>query len=281
MDRVNSKIQLIVVLLLAMGNIAVAQQILVLNGGTQLHGRYDGGNADTILFIDEHGNRHKFNISEVQSLIFNPEPAPPPPTASAPAPYAPYPNAATYPERGYADTDVEPAAGWTRSAMLPAGTEIVVRTVDPIDVRQPEPHRHFLATVERDVMDANGNVVIPRGSPAHLIVHSVGGGDIAIDLRSVSVNGRRYILNSEDITNASIKPGLGANRRTGAFVGAGALLGTVLGAVAGGGKGAAVGALAGGAAGAGGEVLTRGHALHIPPETILRFRLDHPVYLYD
>jgi hypothetical protein len=64
-------------------------------------------------------------------------------------------------------------------------------------------------------------------------------------------------------------------------VGGGALLGTVLGAIAGGGKGAAIGALAGGAAGAGGEVLTRGEALHIPSEIILRFRLDYPVYLYD
>jgi hypothetical protein len=131
------------------------------------------------------------------------------------------------------------------------------------------------------VLDPNGNVVIPKGSPAHLIVHSVGGDEIAIDLRSVSVNGRRYILNSEDITNTRVRQGLGANKRTGVFVGGGALLGTVIGALAGDGKGAAIGALAGGAAGAGGQVLTRGHALHIPSETILTFRLDHPVYLYD
>ena len=55
----------------------------------------------------------------------------------------------------------------------------------------------------------------------------------------------------------------------------------MLGAIAGGGKGAAIGALAGGAAGAGAQVLTRGPALEIPPETILRFRLDRPVYLYE
>ena len=83
------------------------------------------------------------------------------------------------------------------------------------------------------------------------------------------------------MTNASVRQGLGANKRTGKFVGGGALLGTVLGAIAGGSRGAAIGALAGGAAGAGGEVLTRGRALHIPPETILRFRLDYPVYLYE
>jgi hypothetical protein len=39
--------------------------------------------------------------------------------------------------------------------------------------------------------------------------------------------------------------------------------------------------VAGTAAGAGTEVLTRGHALHIPSETILRFQLQQPVYLYE
>jgi hypothetical protein len=148
-------------------------------------------------------------------------------------------------------------------------------------VRRPDPRQHFLASVEQDVLDADGRVVIPRGSPTHLIVHQVGGGDIALDLRSVSVNGRRLILNSEDITNTRVREGLGANKRTGAFVGGTALLGTVIGAIAGGGKGAAIGAVAGAGAGAGAQVLTRGPALHIPPETILRFRLDHPVYLYE
>jgi outer membrane lipoprotein SlyB len=97
----------------------------------------------------------------------------------------------------------------------------------------------------------------------------------------VNVNGIRYILNSEDITNVRVRDGLGANKRTGTFVAGGALLGSVLGAVAGGGKGAAIGAVAGSAAGAGTQVLTRGPALHIPSETILRFRLDQPVYLYQ
>ena len=236
-----SKIQHIALVLLVGSNIAFAQQILILNGGTQIHGRYDGGKADTISFIDEHGNRHKFNISEIQSLIFNP--APPPPSAFGSN--GPNTSVPTYRERGYADTDVAPSAGWTRSATLPPGTEIVVRTIDPIYVRQPDPDRHFLATVDRDVLDSNGNVAIPRGSPAHLIAHRVGNGEVAIDLRSVSVNGRRYLLNSENITNAKLKQGLGTNKRTGAFVGGGALLGTVLGAVAGGGKGAAIGAFAG------------------------------------
>jgi hypothetical protein len=124
-------------------------------------------------------------------------------------------------------------------------------------------------------------VVIPRGASAHLVVNRAGDGRVAIDLRSVNVNGRRYVLDAADLTNARGHEGLGANSRTGKFVGGGALIGGILGAVAGGGEGAAIGAVAGGAAGAGAEVATSGPRVHIPSETVLRFRLDHPVYLYE
>lgn len=279
----------LVLLLLTTAAVARPQQVLTLTTGTRLEGRYDGGKADTVYFIDEHGNRHKFSIYEIQSLTFNP-PVPPVTSSYAPPPPPPEPPASSYASQalpasyvgpGYSDSDTAPTAGWARYAVIPAGTEIVVRTIDPIDVRQPNPRRQFLGSVDRDVLDASGNVVIPRGSMAHLIVHDVGGGDVAVDLRSVYANGRRLILNSEVLTNVHTREGLGANKRTGAFLGGGALLGTVLGAIAGGGRGAAIGAVAGGAAGAGTEVLTRGPALHIPPETVLRFRIDQPVYLYD
>ena len=146
------------------------------------------------------------------------------------------------------DSDIEPATGWNRASTIPAGTEMLVRTIDHIDGRRPDPRQHFLASVERDVLDSNGRVAIPRGALAHLIAHDVGNGEIAIDLRSVNVNGHRYILNSANITGVHVRDGLGANKRTGKFVEGGALLGTVLGAIAGGGRGAAIGAVAGGAA---------------------------------
>lgn len=260
--------------LMIAGAIALAQQVLILNSGAQIQGRYDGGNANSISFIDAHGDKHKFDIAEVQSLIVD---GPAPTAYMGSVPTVPV----SYPEPGYPDADLEPQRGWSRSAMIPVGAQLVVRTIDRIEVRKPDPHQHFLASVGRDVIDTNGVVIIPRGSMAHLIAHEVGGGDIAIDLRSVNVSGRRYIINAEDITNTRVRDGLGANKRTAKFVGGAALLGTVLGAIAGGGRGAAIGALAGGAAGAGTQVLTRGHELHIPSETILTFRLDRPVYLYQ
>jgi hypothetical protein len=278
------KISRAAVLLMMAGSLAFSQQVLLLTTGTQLQGRYDGGDANTIKFIDQQGGKHKFNISLIQSLVFSgPLPTSTPPPATVQTEYSSYsPSAApTLVERGYVDSDVEPKAGWSRTSSIPPSTEITIRTIDPIDVRRPDPRQHLLASIDRDVLDSDGRVAIPRGAAAHLIAHDVGNGDIAIDLRSVSVNGRRYILNSSNITGVHTRDGLGANKRTGAFVGGGALLGTVLGAIAGGGRGAAIGALAGGAAGAGTQVLTRGPKLQIPSETVLSFRLDQPVYLYQ
>jgi hypothetical protein len=63
--------------------------------------------------------------------------------------------------------------------MVPAGVEIEVRTIDPIEAREPEPHRMFLASIDRDARDASGRAVIPKGAPAHLIVRDVSGGKIA------------------------------------------------------------------------------------------------------
>lgn len=272
-----SKTSYLAAILLLGGNLGIAQQTLVMNGGQIFHGRYDGGSADTVFFIDEHGNRHRFNISEIQNLMFNGAPPGQVPTADRFAPGTNPP----MPPGEYADMDAPPPNGWDRTATLPPGTEIVVRTIDRIDSSAADPARRFLASIERDVVDSNGNVVIPRGARAHLIVNPAGGGQVAIDLRSVNVNGRRYVLNANDLTNARGREGLGANERTGKFVGGGALIGGILGAVAGGGKGAAIGAVAGGAAGAGAEVATSGPRVHVPSETVLRFRLDHPVYLYQ
>lgn len=177
----------------------------------------------------------------------------------------------------------------TRAAVgssVSAGTEIQVRTDQAIDVKDNgRAGETYSGSVAHDVLDQNGAVAIPRDSRAQLRVvalnKSGGSNDLTLDLDSVTVNGQIYRLQTESTTAASStrRGGLGANKRTGEFVGGGALAGTLLGALAGGGKGAAIGALAGGAAGAGAQVLTRGKALNVPAETVLRFRLDNPVTL--
>jgi hypothetical protein len=86
-------------------------------------------------------------------------------------------------------------------------------------------------------------------------------------------------VNTEAVSQGGNRQGLGQNKRTGEFVGGGAVLGTLLGAIAGGGKGAAIGALAGGATGAGAQVLTKGDHVRVPAETVLNFRLESSVNL--
>lgn len=160
--------------------------------------------------------------------------------------------------------------------VIPSGTEVRVRTIDRIDTQVPSDRRVYNGVVADDVIGRDGRVMIPRGANAELMVTNMGDREVAVDLESVSVNGRRYMVSAEDYTRAR-REGVGKNERTAKYVGGGALLGTVLGAIAGGGKGAAIGAIAGGAAGAGTQVLTRGNAVHIPSESILTFRLDRPL----
>jgi len=88
----------------------------------------------------------------------------------------------------------------------------------------------------------------------------------------VTVDGRRYLLNTQGSAKDSSAPGgLGANKRTAKYVGGGAAVGSLLGAIFGGGKGAAIGALAGGGAGAGAQVYT-GRDKAIPAETVLSYK---------
>jgi hypothetical protein len=173
------------------------------------------------------------------------------------------------------------------ATVVPSGTEVHVRTDQDINAKNGNvtAGAQFPGTISRDVTDSNGNVVIPRGARAQLAVvnPSNDSKDMTLDLRSVEVNGRRYRLDTEGTSAAgsSKNGGLGANKRTGEYVGGGALAGTLIGALAGGGKGAAIGAVLGGAAGAGTQVLTRGKDLNVPAETELTFRLDRNVRMSE
>src|SRR6266852_4740047 len=176
------------------------------------------------------------------------------------------------------------ATTYGQSATLAAGTSIDVRTNETINVKNVSDARTFTGVVDRDVVDANGQVAIPRGSNAQLIVRKVSDNEMAVDLDSINVGNRRYTIGSDSTastTSRSEKEGLGKNKRTGEYVGGGAALGAIIGAVAGGGKGAAIGAIAGAAAGAGAQVLTRGKTVNVPAETVLTSRLNSPLQVRE
>jgi hypothetical protein len=166
---------------------------------------------------------------------------------------------------------------------LPAGAEISVRTNEAIDSGTANEGQTFDAQVTRDARDADGSVVIPRGSQAHVVIKSAskggrfrGASDLVLDLQSVIISGRSYAIDTVDISKKG-KSGVGANKRTAEYTGGGAALGAIIGAIAGGGKGAAIGAGAGAGAGALTQVLTKGSAIRVPPESVLTFKLDKPM----
>jgi hypothetical protein len=163
--------------------------------------------------------------------------------------------------------------GQTGTNVLPSGTEIKVRTDTEIPAK-PAANARYGATTSNEIRGSNGNLLIPRNSRATLVaIPSNDGKDTTLDLQSVSVNGRRYNLAVDNNGKNGSKPdGLGANARTGKYVGGGAAVGAVLGVLMGGGKGAAIGAVLGGAGGAGAQVLT-GKSKAIPAETELSYKL--------
>jgi hypothetical protein len=170
-----------------------------------------------------------------------------------------------------------PVSNAQSGGTVEVGTTIPVRTNEEINVDRSD-GRVFSGSVDQDVRDTRGAVALPRGTPVELLVRSISDNEYALDLESVTVNGRRLGVEADDsVTTAEKKEGLGTNSRTGKYVGGGAAVGAIIGAIAGGKKGAAIGAGAGAAAGAGVQVLTRGKNVTVPPESLVTFRVDQPL----
>jgi hypothetical protein len=176
-----------------------------------------------------------------------------------------------------------PAEIQTKTSVLAEGTKVPVRTEETIDSATAAEGQTYAAEITEDVLDANGDVVIPHGSNAQVVIRSAskggrfrGASDLVLDLQSISVGGQQYLVSTTDLKQSG-KQGIGANKRTAEYTGGGAALGAIIGAIAGGGKGAAIGAGAGAGGGALTQVLTKGGAIKVPAETVLTFQLDKPV----
>src|SRR5438105_13286707 len=76
--------------------------------------------------------------------------------------------------------------------LLPKGAEIKVRTDSAIPAK-PAAGASYGAHISQDATDTSGAVLIPRGSPARLVAVN-NGKDTTLDLRSVTINGRSYLI---------------------------------------------------------------------------------------
>ncbi len=268
-----------------------AHATVMLRDGTQVSGSVKDSSASEITILGDDGVSHTIPMAQVKMVDYGAAPPAAPATAasqpappSAATPAAPAGDAAPAPDPVH-DNHYHPteAAITTKTYRLPAGTHLAVRVEETIDSARAVEGQTYAAELTRDVRDGEGNVVIPRGANAKIIIRSASKGgkfrgtsDLVLDLQSVSIDGREYELSTADLAERG-RQGVGANKRTAEFAGGGAAVGAIIGAIAGGGKGAAIGGGSGAGAGALTEVLTKGAAVKIPVESVLTFQLDRPL----
>ena len=167
-----------------------------------------------------------------------------------------------------------------KPVVVPAGTNIAIRLVDPIDSEKNQTGQSFRATLDSPLADENGNVVVPAGFDVTGRLDEVksagrfaGQSDIVMSLTQLAVHGRSYSLQ----TNQYARKGSSRGKATAAKVGGGAAVGAILGGLLGGGKGAAIGATVGAGAGTGVSGATKGQQIVLPSETVLNFQLQAPL----
>jgi hypothetical protein len=163
--------------------------------------------------------------------------------------------------------------------VVPADTVIAVVLDQSISSKTGKAGDKFTATVESPV-EIDGKVAIPKGARAEGMVKDAkaagrfkGGAALALELTSITVNGKDHEIQ----TSSAAMSSKGKGKRTATMVGGGAAGGAAIGAVAGGGKGAAIGALIGAAAGTGGAGFTGNRDITLAAETPLDFKLLQPV----
>jgi hypothetical protein len=243
--------------------------IVTMRDGTRMEGAVTSSNANEITLVGDDKQSHAIPMKQVKRVDYSDAPA----TASTD-------NTADSSHESHSHP--EPSAIRTKTNLIAAGTQVSVRNEETIDSAVATEGQTYAAEVTKDVLDAAGDVVIPQGSNAQIVIRSAtkggkikGASDLVMDLQSVSVGGQRYSLSTQNLEEKG-REGVGANKRTGIFTGGGAAAGAIIGAIAGGGKGAAIGAAAGAGAGATTQILTKG-AIKVPAETVLTFQLDKPL----
>jgi len=164
---------------------------------------------------------------------------------------------------------------------VPAGTRILVRMVDSIDSSKQKKGYRFTATLEAN-LQAEDIVVAPRGTTVYGQLTDAsssgrmsGSSELVLELTDINIKGTNYPL----LTSTYEIKGKGEGGNTAKKVIGGAGLGALIGGLAGGGKGAGIGALAGAGAGTAIAASKKGEQLQIPSESLLEFRLEHPVSL--
>jgi len=242
---------------------------LKLKNGSTIIGKYAGGSENQISFRVG-TSVQSYYVSDVASLTFD---------SSTTSRYTDDP--------GFASRNSQPPStqsdptyrSYSNSITVPAGTRLVVRTIDPIDSDKNHVGDKFEALLEQP-LNVNDIVVAPKGASVYGRLEEVkeaghisGKSELKLALTGIVINGQTVALSTSDYELSGKSRGANTAKK----VGGGAAAGAVIGAIVGGGKGAAIGAGVGAGAGTAVQVITRGQQVHVPSETLLEFTLDQSV----
>lgn len=223
--------------------------VLELKDGQVLNGKYVGGTAGTIRFETAAGIQ-VIETARTIALTFTSSGA----TASAPAPAAPAPAPA-------------PAAAPV-SVTIPAGTMLLVRTMDGVSSRN-RPGTPFTTRLEYDLPGTSGGVAVKGGTVIYGRVASATQAGRTFGRSTLDLRLAQIIVNGQPVPVMTSGYQV-AGQASIAKAAKGAAAGATIGAIAGdAGKGAAIGATAG--------ALTRGQTITVTPGTLLEFTLTQPV----
>lgn len=182
---------------------------------------------------------------------------------------------------GYPSMVGSAAAQSRKKVSVPAGTRILIRTIDPIDSSKQKTGYRFKASLETNLQLENtvvaqrGTIVYGRLAQASSAGRMSGSSQLTLELTDIVINGAPYPL----MTSTYEIKGKGEGKKTAGKVLGGAGLGAIIGGIAGGGAGAAIGVVAGAAGGTALAASKKGEQLQIPSESLLEFRIEQPVSL--
>jgi hypothetical protein len=166
-----------------------------------------------------------------------------------------------------------------QQVQIAAGSTMTIRMIDGVDSSVNQPGEIFHASLDQPLISGD-RVVVPKGADVYVrLVNAssagkmTGSSELRLELVKLEFQGQSYPLVSSTYT----LNGASRGKDTAKKVGAGAVLGTLIGAIAGGGRGAAIGAGVGAAAGGGYQAATHGKQVRIPSETKLDFQLEQPL----
>ena len=159
------------------------------------------------------------------------------------------------------------------SAVLPSGTDVVIRLDQTVSSRSARPEDRVTATVAEPVR-LDGRIVIPVGAEVSGVVRSVDsadrlsrGGKLELAFDTVRVDNQRLEMRTRIM---EVKEGVDKSEAQ-KKAGLGAIIGGVLGGIMDGRSGAIVGAILGAG---GGVAASKGEDVVLPEGTLMTLRLD-------